>query len=251
MGSVIAVANQKGGVGKTTSVHALATALGERGRKVLLVDLDPQACLTFSVGIDPDEPRVSVHDVMLRRIKADEAVLELGPFDLLPSTIDLAGAEIDLLTKAGREFVLQQALNPVVGGYDFTFIDCGPSLGILTINALTAVGHVLIPFQAETLSHRAIRQLVETIGDVRHYTNEGLTILGAFATMYDARTRLGHDVLEQVTAIHGLTVLRPPIPRSVRAAEAPGRGRSVIDHAPASKPATAYRELAAAIDDAL
>lgn len=251
MGAVIAVANQKGGVAKTTTVHALGTALSERGRKVLLVDLDPQACLTFATGVDPDAVQLSVHDVMLGRIKGDEALLELGPFDLIPSTIDLAGAEIHLLTKAGREYVLQRALKPIAGSYDFTIIDCGPSLGILTINALTAATHVLIPFQAETLSHRAIRQLLETIEDVRRYTNDHLALLGTVATMFDARTRLSHDVLEEVSEMHGLTFLPPPIPRSVRAAEAPGRGRSVVNHASRSKPAAAYRELAAAIDGAL
>jgi chromosome partitioning protein len=251
MGAVIAVANQKGGVAKTTTVHALASALSDRGRKVLLVDLDPQACLTFATGIDPDTLELSVHDVMLGRIKADEAVIELGPFDLVPSTIDLAGAEIHLLTKTGREFVLQRALRPIVGGYDFTLVDCGPSLGILTINGLTAATHVLIPFQAETLSHRAIRQLRETIDDVHRYTNDELVTLGAVATMYDGRSRLSHDVFDRVTEMHGLRVLPPPIPRSVRAAEAPGRGLSVIDHAPRSKPAEAYRLLAEAIDGQL
>ena len=251
MGAVIAVANQKGGVAKTTTVHALASALSALGRKVLLVDFDPQACLTFSTGVDSDQLEISVHDVMLGRIKADEAILDLGGFHLLPSTIDLAGTEIHLLTKTGREFVLQRALKPIVGSFDYSLIDCGPSLGILTINALTAATHVLIPFQAETLSQRAIRQLRETIDDVHHYTNDGLTTLGAVATMVDGRTRLSHLILDEVATMHGLQLLPPPIPRSVRAAEAPGRGRSVVDHAPSSNPAVAYRQLAATIDERL
>ena len=251
MTAVIAVANQKGGVAKTTTVHSLASALVERGRTVLLVDLDPQACLTYSAGIDPDGLQISLHDVMLGRAKVDEAVLAVDGIDVVPSTIDLAGSEIHLLTKTGREFVLQRALRPVVGDYDYVMIDCGPSLGILTINGLTAATHAMIPFQAETLSHRAIQQLIETIDDVRHYTNEDLQVLGAVATMFDARTRLSQRVLGEVGAMHGLDVLPPPIPRSVRVAEAPERGRSVIDHAGSSKPAIAYRELADAVEAAL
>jgi len=251
MGVVIAVANQKGGVAKTTTVHSLAAALVEMGRKVQLVDLDPQACLTYSIGVDPDGLTLSVHDVLLARAKADEVRLEVDGIDLIPSTIDLAGAEIHLLTKTGREFVLRRALKPFVGDYDYTFIDCGPSLGILTINGLTAATHALIPFQAETLSHRAIQQLRETIDDVRHYTNEELQILGAVATMFDARTRLSRRVLEEVSEMHGLRVLPPPVPRSVRVAEAPERGRSVLEHAGSSKPAEAYRDLAVSVEAAL
>lgn len=251
MGAVIAVANQKGGVAKTTTVHALGSALADRGRRILLIDLDPQACLTYATGIDPDGVGLTVHDVMVGRIKADEAIVDAGSFDLLPSTIDLAGAEVHLLAMTGREFVLERALRPVVGDYDLTLIDCGPSLGILTVNALTAASHVLVPFQAETLSDRAVRQLMETVADVRHYTNDRLRLLGAVATMYDGRTRLGPEILADVAKVHGLTLLPPPIPRSVRAAEAPGRGRSVVDHAPRSKPALAYRQLAETIDGAL
>jgi chromosome partitioning protein len=251
MGAVIAVANQKGGVAKTTTVHALATALAERGRRVLLVDLDPQACLTYSLGIDAEGLGLSVHDIMLGRVKADEVVIEVDRLRVIPSTIDLAGSEIHLLTKTGREFVLERALKAVIGDVDYTLIDCGPSLGILTINGLTAATHVLVPFQAETLSHRAIAQLRETIDDVRHYTNEHLEVLGAVATMFDARTVLGRTIVDEVSEMHGLRILPPPIPRSVRAAEAPGRGKSVTQYAPSSKPAIAYRELAATIETAL
>ncbi len=248
MGAIVAVANQKGGVAKTTTVHSLGAALAERGRRVLLVDLDPQACLTYAVGADPDDLGITIHDVMVGRAKADEAIIDVGDLRVLPSSIDLAGAEIHLLTKTGREFVLRRALRPVVGDYDLAFVDCGPSLGILTINGLTAATHVLVPFQAETLSHRGVGQLLETIADVRAYTNEDLRVVGAVATMFDARTRLSRQVLEDVEQIHGLDVLEPPIPRSVRVAEAPGRGRSVLDHARHSKPAEAYRELAATIE---
>ena len=247
MGTLIAFANQKGGVAKTTTVHSLGDALVERGRSVLLVDLDPQACLTYAVGIDPDALDASLHDVFVGRAK--EVLIERngGPA-ILPSSIDLAGAEVHLLTKTGREFVLARALKPLVGNYDYLLLDCGPSLGILTINGLTAAEYVAIPFQCETLSQRGVGQLLETVADVRSFTNEGLEVLGAIATMFDGRTRLVHEVLAGVTDVHGLDVLEPPIPKSVRVAEAPGKGRSVLDHARASKPATAYRELAATIE---
>jgi chromosome partitioning protein len=249
MGSVIAFANQKGGVAKTTTVHSLGDALVERGRSVLLVDLDPQACLTYAVGVDPDTLDRTLHDVFVGRATAKDAVIERdGRPAVLPSSIDLAGAEVHLLTKTGREFVLARALKPLVGHYDYLLLDCGPSLGILTINGLTAAEHVAIPFQCETLSHRGVGQLLETVDDVRAFTNEGLRVLGGIATMFDGRTRLAQQVLADVTETHGLEVLEPPIPKSVRVAEAPGRGRSVLEHARRSKPAEAYRELAATIE---
>ena len=248
VGAVIAVANQKGGVAKTTTVHSLSAGLAERGRRLLMVDLDPQASLTFSTGIDSDTLDASVHDVMLGRTKAADVLIERNGISLLPSSIDLAGSEIHLLTKTGREFVLRRSLKALVEEYDYVFIDCAPSLGILTVNALTAADHVLIPFQTETLSHRAVGQLLETIDDVRHYTNDELVVLGGVATMYDSRTRLGKQVLADVEDIHGFAVLPPPIPRSVRVAEAPGKGKSVLEHARRSKSAEAYRELAREIE---
>lgn len=248
MGAIIAVANQKGGVAKTTTVHTLSAALAQRGRRVLMVDLDPQACLTYSVGLDADREALTIHDVMLGRAKADEVAVEVDGLSLIPSSIDLAGSEIHLLTKTGREFVLGSALKPVAGDYDYTFIDCGPSLGILTINGLTAASHTLIPFQCETLSDRGIGQLIETIEDVRHYTNPELRVLGGVATMFDGRTRLSRAVLESVQQHHGIDVLPPPIPKSVRVAEAPGRGVSVLDHAKRSKSARAYQDLAISLE---
>jgi chromosome partitioning protein len=148
------------------------------------------------------------------------------------------------LTKTGREFVLKRSLAEIKNDYDIVLIDCGPSLGILTVNALTAADSVLIPFQAETLSDRGVGQLLETIDDVRHYTNENLTVLGGVATMFDSRTNLGKRVLIDIVETHGLTVIEPPIPRSVRVAEAPGEGVSVLQHARRSRSAEAYREFA-------
>jgi len=251
MGVIIAVANQKGGVAKTTTVHTLAEALGELGRRVLMVDLDPQACLTYATGQDPDSLPISMHDVFLGRVEAEDVMVDLDTVKLLPSSIDLAGAEIHLLTKTGREFALARALKPLRNEFDYILIDCGPSLGILTINALTAADYVAIPFQCETLSDRGVGQLLETVGDVRGYTNEDLQVLGGIATIYDGRTRLAKQVLADIEEIHGLGVLSPPIPKSVRVAEAPGRGRSVLAHANRSKSAAAYRELAKTIEEAL
>jgi len=244
MTRVLAIANQKGGVAKTTTVHTLGAALAERGQRVLLVDLDPQACLTFSAGIDPEQLERSLHDVMVGRASASDAIVEVSGLDLLPSTIDLAGAEVHLLSKTGREFQLRRALMPVLPSYDVVLIDCPPSLGILTINGLTAASEVLVPLQCETLSQRGVGQLLETIEDVRAYTNPQLTVRGVIATMYDSRTRLAQQVLEGVPERYGLDVLRPPVPKSVKVAEAPSLGRSILEHAPTSKGAIAYRELA-------
>jgi chromosome partitioning protein len=240
----MAIANQKGGVAKTTSVHTLGTALAERGARVLLVDLDPQACLTYSNGFEPDTLDQSMHDVMLGRATAADVLVRAGDLDLLPSSIDLAGAEVNLLSKTGREYVLRRALDPLLSGYELVLIDCPPSLGILTINGLTAAHEVLIPLQCETLGHRGVGQLLETIDDVRSYTNASLGVRGVIATMFDSRTKLAREMVLSVRRNFDLTVLDPPVPKSVKVAEAPGRGQSVLAHAPSSKAADAYRSLA-------
>jgi chromosome partitioning protein len=241
---VFAVANQKGGVAKTTTVHGLGAALAERGGRVLLVDLDPQACLTFSVGVDPSGLDRSLYEVLVSRLPAAEVLVKAGDLHLLPSSIDLAGAEVHLLTRAGREYGLSRALQPIVAGYDVVLIDCPPSLGILTINGLTAADQVVVPLQCEVLGQRGVEQLLETIEDVRSYTNPKLKIAGVIPTMFDGRTRLGRQVLDEVRSRYGLEILDPPVPKSVRVAEAPGWGRSILRHAGRSSSATAYRELA-------
>jgi len=244
---VVAVANQKGGVAKTTSVHSLGTALAEKGLRTLLVDLDPQACLTWSTGTDPDALERSLHDVLLGRCDAADAIVKVNDVQLLPSTIDVAGAEVHLLSKTGREYVLRRALEPVLPEFDAVLIDCPPSLGICTINGLTAASEVLIPLQCETLSQRGVGQLLETVDDVRAYTNEDLRVRGVIATMYDGRTKLASAVIDEVRDRYALEVIEPPVPKSVRVAEAPGCGRSVLTHAPSSKASEAYRQLAEAI----
>jgi chromosome partitioning protein len=244
MTRVLAVANQKGGVAKTTTVHTLAAALVERGQRVLAIDLDPQACLTYSVGADPETLTSSIHDVFLGRCDAADALHKAGDLHVLPSNIDLAGTEVYLLSKTGREYVLKRAIQPLLGDYEIVLIDCPPSLGILTINGLTAAREVLIPLQCETLGHRGVGQLLETIDDVRSYTNPELAVRGVVATMFDPRTNLTRQIITDVPQRYGIEVLDPPIPKSVKVAEAPGVGRTVLEHAPTSRPAEAYRELA-------
>jgi chromosome partitioning protein len=264
---VVAVANQKGGVAKTTTVVSLGSALAGAGRRVLLVDLDAQACLTFSLGLDPDAIGLSVDDVLRGRPVRDVAVpcqaksdarsdagsdAEVGVgadavIDLVPATIELAGVEAYLLGRAGREFTLRTALEPVLGDYDVVLLDCSPSLGVLTLNALTAATDVLVPLQCEMLSHRGVGQLLDTVADVQRLLNRDLVVRGLLPTMFDGRTMHARAVLADLPERYGVPVLSPPIPKSIRFAEAPALGRSVLATARTSKGAVAYREIAASL----
>jgi chromosome partitioning protein len=241
----IAVANQKGGVAKTTTVASLGAALAELGLRVLLVDLDAQACLTFSLGLDPDAVELSVHDVLLGRVSAGMAIQHTndGP-DLLPATIELAGCEAMLLTRTGREYTLRLALEEVRPSYDVILLDCAPSLGVLTINALTAADEVLVPLQCETLSHRGVGQLLDTVHDVQRLTNRDLQVMGVLPTLFDSRTTHAREVLADVSTRYGLAVIEPPIAKSVRFAEAPASGRSILRTASRTPGAASYRALA-------
>jgi len=242
----VAVANQKGGVAKTTTVASLGTALAEQGRKVLLVDLDAQSCLTFSLGLDPEVVELSVHDVLLGRVGAAMAIQPTDDgVDLLPATIELAGTEAALLARPGREYVLRTALEEVSAAYDVVLLDCSPSLGVLTLNALTAADDLIIPLQCEMLSHRGVGQLLDTVHDVQRILNPGLRVLGVLPTMFDGRTNHARAVLADVSGRYGLDVLEPAIPKSIRFAEAPAAGRSVLATARRTPGAEAYRALAA------
>jgi len=249
MTTTLAVANQKGGVAKTTSVASLGAALAELGQKVLLVDLDPQACLTFSLGIDPEDLDVSVHHVLTKGLAPGEVLIETEDgVDLLPATIELARAEADLLTRTGREQAIRAALELLDEHdltYDWILLDCPPSLGVLTVAALTAADGVLIPLQCETLSHRGVGQLLDTVHDVRRFTNRGLQVWGVLPTLYDGRTNHARRVLETISETYELDVIEPPIPKTIKFAEAPAAGRSILSTSRSSKGAQAYREVAA------
>src|ERR671914_197538 len=248
MARVIAFANQKGGVAKTTTALSIAAALAEMGRRVLAVDMDPQGALTYSMGVDPDTLDETVNDVLIRKLPI-EKVLVSREVDLVPANIDLAGAEAMLLSKTGREYTLQRALRDVDARYDYVLIDCPPSLGILTINGLTAASEVLVPLQAEALSHRGVGQLLETLADIRHFTNPGLRLRGLIATMFDGRTKHAREILEDVESRYGVSVLEPFVPKSIRFAEAARAGRAITSFAPSHKGAEAYRDLARKIDE--
>jgi chromosome partitioning protein len=245
------VANQKGGVAKTTTVHSLGFAWAELGQRVLLVDLDPQACLTYSTGLDPSTIPVSLHDVFVRTVKAADAryrVDGVAGLDILPATIDLASTEVHLLTRTAREHVLRRALKGLHDDYDIMVIDCPPSLGILSINGLCAADEVLIPVQCETLCNRGVGQLLEMIDDVRMFANADLQVRGIVNTLYDERTSHGRGMLADIKERYGLEVIDPPVRKSVRFAEAPEFGRCILQHAPTSAGAEAYRALARELD---
>src|SRR4051794_1406101 len=248
--TVLAIANQKGGVAKTTTVASLGAALAELGHSVLLVDLDPQACLTFSLGIDPEDVELSIHHVLTKGTHASEVVIATDDgVDLLPATIELARAEADLLTRTGREQVLKAALadlqeDDVEARYDWGLLDCPPSLGVLTVAALTAADGVLVPLQCETLSHRGVGQLLDTVHDVRRFTNRDLEVWGVLPPLYDGRTNHARTVLETISDPSDLEVIEPPIPKTIKFAEAPAAGRSILATSRSSKGAKAYREAA-------
>jgi chromosome partitioning protein len=242
----IACANQKGGVGKTTTVVNLATYLALSGRRVLVLDLDPQGNATSGLGIDRDSLSTTAYDAMIDdRPLADLIVrTEQSQLDLVPSAIGLAAVEVELAATPKRERRLARVLDDATDAYDHVFIDCPPSLGLLTVNALTAADAVLIPLQCEYYALEGLGQLLATIDLVRDNLNPDLAVDGVVLTMYDARTRLSSDVADEVRRHLGETVYRTIVPRSVRLSEAPSYGRSIATYSPDSRGAQAYRELA-------
>jgi len=243
--TVYAVANQKGGVAKTTTVVSLAAALTELDLAVLVVDLDPQSALTFSLGYDAEQLTPTMHDVLGRGAPIERVIRQHAETDVAVSNSDLAGAEVTLASRAGREFRLRSALEPLRETYDIVLVDCPPSLGVLTLNGLTAADRLVVPVQCETLAHRGVAQLLETVADVKQLTNRDLQVAGFVATMYDSRTRHGAAVVADVAERYDLPLLGVPVRASVRFAEAPHAGRSILSYAGRVPGAAAYRVIAA------
>ncbi|OHO35271.1 chromosome partitioning protein [Corynebacterium sp. HMSC034E11] len=247
---VITVANQKGGVGKTTTSVNLAASLSRQGMKVLVIDLDPQGNASTALGAEHTSGTTSSYEVLIGEADAADAVQAHADNENLfciPATIDLAGAEIELVSMVRREYRLHDAIRRGFldeYGFDYVFIDCPPSLGLLTINAMTAVDEVLIPIQCEYYALEGVGQLLGNISMIREHLNHNLHISAILLTMYDARTRLAADVADEVRGQFGQVVLNNVIPRSVKVSEAPGYGQTVIDYDPGSRGALAYFDAA-------
>ncbi len=244
MGLVYALANQKGGVGKTTTAVNLAGALAERGHRVILIDLDPQANATSAIGGEPKS--LSIYDAMMGRARAREAVVSTSQpsLDLLPSSVSLAGAEVELVAIRQRETVLRRCLQEIRPAYDTLLIDCPPSLGLITLNGLTAADAVIIPVQCEYLALEGMERLMQTIRLVQTELNPGLEVLGLIMTMFDGRTNLCQQVVEEVDRYYGDLVFQTIVSRSIRLAEAPSYGQTILQYAPESRGAQSYRAVA-------
>ena len=247
--NTIIIANQKGGVAKTTTCLNLGHALSERGRRVLLVDLDPQASLTISLGFDVRELTSTIYDVLLETrpgitIKDVVQATRMKAVNLAPASIELSKAEMDLFSEMNRERALKDALTPIQTAYDYILIDCPPSLGLLTTNALAAADAVLIPLQSDYLAMRGAELLLSTIEKVRRKLNPKLELLGVLATMHDGRTSHSRDVLKEVRTAFGDRTFKSVIPYSVRAKESVVTGKSILDYDGKSKLARSYRALA-------
>ncbi len=245
MVKVISVANQKGGVGKTTTCVNLASYLADKGKRVLLIDMDPQGNACTSLGVDVDKDKDSVYDVLLGDIKLEEAVYPsvLKGLDVVPSNVDLAGAEVDLVYMDKREYVLKEALKDLKTKYDYVFIDCPPSLGLLTVNALTATDNVMIPIQCEYFALVGLGQLMNTIRLIKKHLNPQIEIEGVLLTMKDNRSNLVAQVAEEIRKYFGPKVYDTVIPRNIRLAESPSHGKPIILYDDKSKGAQAYRAL--------
>lgn len=243
---MIAIVNQKGGVGKTTTAVNLGACLAEAGKTVLLVDVDPQGNSTSGIGIRKSQIARCIYDVLINDLSAREVVLPSNTERLwvIPATINLAGAEIELVSVLNREFRLRNALAPLKGEYDYLLLDCPPSLGLLTINALSAADSVLVPIQCEYYALEGLSQLLNTITLVQKHLNPHLDILGVVLTMFDPRTNLSQQVIDEVKKYFGEKVFQTIIPRNIRLSEAPGYGQSIIAYDERSRGAEAYRELA-------
>ena len=243
---IYAFANQKGGVGKTTTTINLAAYLAARGKKLLLVDIDPQANATSSLGVDKSHLRLSIYEALIQQVPLGQIIMPIegSRLELVPSAPALAGATVELIRLPDRTHLLQKALATLDRKYDYIFIDSPPSLGILTVNALTATDGVIIPVQCEYLSLEGLGQLVHTINLVRRDLNPQLKITGLIMTMYDVRTKIAQQVVDEVRKYFASKVFSTIIPRNVRLSEAPSYGETILNYAPKSSGALAYEALA-------
>ena len=245
MGKVIAIANQKGGVGKTTTSVNLSSILAKKGKKILLIDTDPQGNATSGLGIEKDLES-SVYDVIVNETTIEQTLKNTPHKNLkvCPSTINLAGAEVELVSMISREQRLKEKIDPIKDQFDYIIIDCPPSLGLITLNTFTAADSVLIPIQCEFYALEGLGQLMNTINLVKRHLNKELKIEGALLTMYDARTNLSNQVVQEVSKYFGNNVYKTVIPRNVKLSEAPSYGMSITEYDSRSKGAKAYEKLA-------
>lgn len=251
MGRTIAIANQKGGVGKTTTAINLSACLAEKGKKVLAVDMDPQGNMTSGLGVDKDSVENTIYNLIIGEAKMEEVLIKnvLENLDIIPTNIDLSGAEIELLDVEEKEYIVRNEINKIKDNYDFIIIDCPPSLSMLTINAMTTADSVLVPIQCEYYALEGLSQLIHTVELVRDRLNPKLTIEGVVFTMYDARTNLSLQVVENVKDNLEQTIYKTIIPRNIRLAEAPSYGIPINKYDPKSAGAESYLRLADEVID--
>lgn len=246
MARIIAIANQKGGVGKTTTSINLSACLAEAGKKVLTIDIDPQGNTTSGLGIDKEEVENTVYELIIGEAKLEECIVssEYGTVDVLPSNVNLAGAEIELIGMEDKEYILKKHIDTVKDQYDYVIIDCPPSLNVLTVNAMTTADTVLVPIQCEYYALEGLAQLIHTINLVKNRLNPNLELEGVVFTMFDARTNLSLQVVENVKSNLKQNIYKSIIPRNVRLAEAPSHGMPINIYDPKSAGAEGYRDLA-------
>ena len=251
MGRTIAIANQKGGVGKTTTAINLSACLAEKGKKVLAVDMDPQGNMTSGLGVDKDSVENTIYNLIIGEAKMEEVLIKdvLENLDIIPTNIDLSGAEIELLDVEEKEYIVRNEIDKIKDNYDFIIIDCPPSLSMLTINAKTTADSVLVPIQCEYYALEGLSQLIHTVELVRDRLNPKLTIEGVVFTMYDARTNLSLQVVENVKDNLEQTIYKTIIPRNIRLAEAPSYGIPINKYDPKSAGAESYLRLADEVID--